>query len=400
MRLFPADDVFMMIRLKRQLLALASYLMFLFPLIYSVENGWMDFSYLGLVVFTFVAVLVNVVFFWIIRSGRSKHLKDPSLTFLQLVVAQVLSIAMVRYANEARPVLLMLFFTSFFFGVFGLSRRQFWTLAASTIAGYAVVVLGSEFFANPRNVTRFKLETLQFIALSMLLCWIALVGGYVASLRQRVSAQKDELAAIAARLRLLVSYDELTGVFNRRRLLEVAEHEKACADRHSYKFSVCLLDIDYFKKINDEHGHQVGDEALREFSASMRSNARKMDWLGRNDEQQPPSLNLNTRLVGVTGEAGEGDVSFGRYGGEEFLIVMPHTAEQAACMGVERLRKAMQEKPMETSAGPVQVRFSAGVAEHVAGESVDATIARADAALYLAKNTGRNHTRRASVGNG
>lgn len=371
----------MNLRLKRQLMGLMSYLMFLLPLAYCVSNGWVRFSMVGLAGFTAVALLINAVFFVLIRSGWSQRQKDPSLTFPQIIMALAVALVMIRYAEEARPVLLMLFFTSFFFGVFGLTQRQFWILAIGTIVGYAVVV-GSEFWAGSSDTQHFQLETLQFLVLIIVVCWMALIGGYVASLRQRVATQRVELETLVERLRTLVSYDELTGVFNRRHLLEIVEHEKAIAARHDYAFSVCLLDIDHFKKVNDEHGHAVGDEVLREFSARMRTHSRKMDWLGRSARPGSPSGN----------GAPESDVSFGRYGGEEFLVVMPHTPAEAARLGVERLRRMIQATPVETSAGPLEVRFSAGIAQHLVGESVDATIARADMALYEAKRLGRNRT--------
>lgn len=209
----------------------------------------------------------------------------------------------------------------------------------------------------------------------MILCWMASVGGYVANLRKTLHTQKSALTRALGQLSHLVSYDELTEVFNRRHLMELLHREKDCADRFHFTFSVCILDIDYFKSINDTYGHQVGDEVLREFSARMRQNARKMDWLGR-----PSPLPTSS------------DVTFGRYGGEEFLVIMPHTPISEAVLGVERLRDAIQADPIASSVGPLQVCFSAGISEYAPGESVELMISRADRALYRAKKGGRNRT--------
>lgn len=365
-------------RLKRQVMALVSYLMFLLPLTYAVVNQWIGFTLAGLAVVAGVTVGINVVFWVLIRTGYSSRFKDPSMTMAQVALAIALGLFVIRYADAARPVLLMVFVTSFFFGIFGLSRRQLWFLAGGTIVGYALVV-GSTFSHLPPQSQALKLEILQFIALAMMLGWMSAVGGYAAQMRQRLYTQRAELSRALGRLNHLVSYDELTEVFNRRHLMELLDREKECADQFKYTFSVCILDIDHFKVINDTHGHQVGDEVLREFSTRMRQNARKMDWLGR-----PTPL--------PTG----GDVTFGRYGGEEFLVIMPHTPISEASSGVERLRAAIHASPMASSSGPLQVYFSAGVSEYVPGESVEMMISRADRALYRAKKSGRNRTEIAS----
>jgi GGDEF domain-containing protein len=369
----PIDSV-MKMRLKRQGMALVSYLMFLLPLAYGASNNWIGFTPTGLALFALVAVAVNSVFLVLIRSGISSRFNDPSMTFAQIVVAIVLALIVSRNADEARPVLLLLFVACFFFGVFGLTRLQFWWLAIGTIIGYAVIVC-STLWGRPVESEGFKLEVLQFIALSMILCWMASVGGYVANLRKTLHTQKSALSRALDRLGHLVSYDELTEVFNRRHLMELLQREKDCADRFNYTFSVCILDIDHFKSINDTYGHAVGDEVLKEFSSRMRQNARKMDWLGR-----PTPLPENS------------EVAFGRYGGEEFLVIMPHTPASEAYLGVERLRTAIQSSGVATSAGDLPVLFSSGVAQYLPGESVEAMISRADKALYRAKKGGRNRT--------
>ena len=368
----------MKMRLKRQGMALVSYLMFLLPLTYAVANQWVAFTPAGLAFFSVIAVGVNLAFLRLIKTGYSSRFKDPSMTMAQIVVAITLALFVIRQAEAARPVMLLLFVASFFFGIFGLSRRQFWWLAGGTIVGYALVV-GSSFIDESFQGRSFRLEVLQFIALSMILCWLASIGGYVANMRKTLYNQRAALSRALERLSHLVSYDELTEVFNRRHLMELLDREKECADQFKYTFSVCILDIDHFKTINDTHGHQVGDEVLREFSARMRQNARKMDWLGR-----PTPLPTN------------GDVTFGRYGGEEFLVIMPHTPISEAALGVERLRGAIQADPIASSVGPLQVCFSAGVSEYVPGESVELMISRADRALYRAKKSGRNRTELAS----
>jgi diguanylate cyclase (GGDEF)-like protein len=154
--------------------------------------------------------------------------------------------------------------------------------------------------------------------------------------------------------------DDLTQAFNRRHLFEVGEYEFDQAQRYQRPFAAIMFDIDHFKAINDTHGHAVGDEVLRWFADRCRQAIRSVDLLGR-------------------------------YGGEEFAVLLPETDIKAAMHIAERIRKLVAEKPVETSRGPIAVTVSAGVAEvHEAMSDVHTLIDRADAAMYFAKRTGRN----------
>jgi len=365
--LFPSDDPALQRRLRRQLMGLLSYLMFVFPLAYAVQHGWMDFGWPGLGLFALVAVLLNAAFFVAIRSGFSRRFHDPGLTLPQIGTAMLLALLMIAWANEARGILLMLFFASLFFGVFGLTKRQFLGLTATAVGGYALV-LALEYARGELDGMRLRLELLNLMTLAMILLWMSLIGSYVAGLRLQLSRKKDELAKAMARLVELVSHDELTGAFNRRHLMDILDREQERAERFGHTFSVCIIDLDHFKRVNDSHGHPVGDEVLCAFVERMRHGSRRMDWVGRQ-------------------ESGN---TFGRYGGEEFLPVLPHTTLDGAQRCVERMREKVEADPFATAAGPLVVTFSAGIAEHRSGEPVADTLSRADTALYRAKANGRN----------
>jgi diguanylate cyclase (GGDEF)-like protein len=152
--------------------------------------------------------------------------------------------------------------------------------------------------------------------------------------------------------------DELTGSHNRRHLLELIEHEKERSARFGGQFCLCLLDIDYFKRINDTRGHLAGDTVLRHFAAAVQGQIRDCD-------------------------------SFGRYGGEEFLLMLPETSLDEAMVLAERAR-ANTEKLGFAGLPGLAITVSIGIAEFRPGEPVAQTIARADEALYLAKSNGRN----------
>lgn len=165
-----------------------------------------------------------------------------------------------------------------------------------------------------------------------------------------------KLTESQSKLELLSVTDPLTKVFNRLKMDEVFNHEIENSSRYHAPLSVIMLDIDYFKKINDDFGHNVGDEILKKIAQLIKSSLRANDFLGR-------------------------------WGGEEFLVVCPSTNLAEALMVAEKLRAVMVNTPFS----PLEkVTASFGVAEWNNGESHDSLISRADAALYRSKNAGRN----------
>lgn len=159
------------------------------------------------------------------------------------------------------------------------------------------------------------------------------------------------------RLRTLAEKDPLTGVANRRFLDGALAEQIAMLERTGIPFSVVLIDLDHFKSVNDEHGHGVGDQALVRF-------ARLLDTLCRGT-----------------------DVA-GRFGGEEFLLILPGSRLEAAALVAERVRRAVPEATPREMGG--RLTASLGVAEAVVGDTAETLLARADAALYRAKHNGRD----------
>lgn len=357
-------------RLKRQWMALLSYLMFLPALVVSVEYGWVDFGYGGLLGFTLAGAGTNLAFYAALRSGRTQRFRDPSLLVPQIAIATLLALLMGYYTREAQLITLALFFTAYFFGVFSLRTRDYLALTLFAALGYAVM-LGLKYPPAQRGSEVFRIELLHYGVLVMILLWMSLLGGYVSRLRSRLEDKRNALADALERLQTLASHDELTGVLNRRRLMEVLDQQRERALRHGEVFSICLFDLDHFKQLNDRYGHQAGDEALRAFSAHVEAGIRRIDVFGRADP---------------AGGAGV----FGRYGGEEFLLLLPHTALAEATRCIERLRDSMREAGFATGAGPLALTFSAGVAQYRIGESSAQLLHRADTALYAAKRDGRD----------
>lgn len=154
--------------------------------------------------------------------------------------------------------------------------------------------------------------------------------------------------------------DELTGVGNRRHFLELARHEIKRARRSAAPLSAVMLDADHFKNVNDSFGHHVGDDVLRMLARVCSENLREADVLGR-------------------------------CGGEEFAILLPETGIITAKEIAERIRKAVAAEVVEAENGPVRITVSMGVAAGTGKDvEIDTLLERADAALYLAKQNGRD----------
>ncbi|MFT3762686.1 MAG: GGDEF domain-containing protein [Pseudoxanthomonas sp.] len=158
----------------------------------------------------------------------------------------------------------------------------------------------------------------------------------------------------------LATLDALTGLCNRRHLIEMADKEIARASRHGRALSMCIIDVDLFKPVNDRYGHINGDEVLRRIATTIRDHAR-------------------------------GDDIAARIGGEEFAVLLPECDLDAARGFAERLRKAIAAAPVELGGETHRITVSIGVAALTTGrDNCSRMLAAADAALYRAKNGGRN----------
>jgi diguanylate cyclase (GGDEF)-like protein len=180
-----------------------------------------------------------------------------------------------------------------------------------------------------------------------------------AELRVRLAAGR-RLVELQEQLRHLATRDTLTGMWNRAAILGRLEQELARGKREGHPVGVVLADLDHFKRINDTYGHQAGDKALRQASDRMRGSLRSYDDVGR-------------------------------YGGEEFLIVLPGCDQAATLSLAERLRHSIETAPVELESGSVPITLSLGVSVWGGGPIDPDTLLRAaDAGLYAAKRGGRN----------
>ena len=179
-------------------------------------------------------------------------------------------------------------------------------------------------------------------------------------LNDELRNMQRELAQKNADLERLAYFDTLTGLFNRRSIMEKVDEWLRHMERYDGRLCVIMLDVDHFKAVNDLYGHRIGDRVLTDVAHLMRESVRQTDFVGR-------------------------------YGGDEFLIILPQTDAGGAAVMAERTRAAIQGSPMHDADGNTfSVTASLGVAEWCKGDHEDLIITRADTALYHAKDEGRN----------
>ncbi|TAF08964.1 MAG: diguanylate cyclase [Nostocales cyanobacterium] len=178
--------------------------------------------------------------------------------------------------------------------------------------------------------------------------------------RQKLKKLLQEQVALVEELERLANTDTLTGIWNRRYLLMTAEQEIKRSQRYNFSFTVLLIDIDHFKKVNDSYGHNIGDEAIIFMTKIVLNHLRQVDC-------------------------------FGRFGGEEFVVLLSETDLEEGVIVAERIRENINNQHLIFEDKQIAITVSIGVASYnFADQSIDAIIQRADQALYQAKNQGRN----------
>lgn len=179
------------------------------------------------------------------------------------------------------------------------------------------------------------------------------------NLNHALEAEIETRKQLEDDLRRMATTDALTGVFNRRRFYELGQYEWTKLERGSHELSLLMMDLDRFKAVNDRFGHAAGDEALRSFARTCGAQIRAVD-------------------------------SLGRLGGEEFGVLLPDTGLAGALEVAERVRAALEACPIAGPAGDFFVTVSIGAVGARPGEGFEAMLARADEAMYAAKQNGRN----------
>ncbi len=360
---FLSDNPQQRHRLQRFFMAVSAAALVLLLLFFMHAGALID----GQVMLnTFAASLLLVAaFFVLLRSDLNLRAKDPSLTQPMILTSTLVMLYVIDNAPEARSLLVLIYLVPFLFGVLRLSILQMCCVATLFIVAYAWILFRDIAILMATEAT-YQLHLQLWITASVFF-WFALFAGYVGRLRKRAADAKTRLESALIQVQKMVSYDELTGLYSRRHILDILAREKGRSDRSGRGFCLLAIDLDHFKTINDSFGHAMGDATLRKFAEIAMPILRPSDMLAR-------------------------------FGGEEFLLVGLDTDAQGAAAVGERIRSTIDSMQVPGLPAHHRVTVSIGVAEFVPGESTGDVLRRADMALYAAKQGGRNRVEIAPVG--
>jgi diguanylate cyclase (GGDEF)-like protein len=340
------------------LLAVLVYALFGLVTGWQVMLGLMAFG--DWVAWTTISLSGIFGFYLLIRVGVSPRLgSDASMTLAQTAFGTASTVFGYAIDPPLRGAIIAIMMLNLVWGMFVLRQRQ-----AQGLCLYALALLGGTMvWKSSTQPALFPphIEVLHFAFAAILLTATSVLSIRMGELRMRLAARKVELQDALATIRALAQVDELTRLSNRRHVFELLKAEQARGIRSAEPLSVVLIDLDHFKSVNDRHGHAVGDAVLRGFAQALREGLRETDGAGR-------------------------------WGGEEFLLVLPHMTAAAAASLVDRLRGVMAERLLDPTVPELRVSFSAGISECGSGEVAQDAIARADNALYDAKHAGRGRT--------
>jgi diguanylate cyclase (GGDEF)-like protein len=284
--------------------------------------------------------------------------KDPYLTVPLSIVSIIVQIGAIYLVPQIGFYFISIIFVVLGFAALRMSARQTGIVWSTATLGLALLFLMTD---KPIGIPM-ATATERALALA---CFVSALGRcasaglYGSSMRELLYRRSNDLAAANARIEELAQLDELTGALNRRYIMKCLNDEIAKAQRNATTCCIAIIDLDHFKKINDHFGHPVGDEVLRAFAISVFANIRTID-------------------------------RFGRQGGEEFLLILPDTDIDLAIQTLDRLRGLITELNWSAIAQDLTLTISAGISAIRPNDTPEDILARADLALYRAKDTGRD----------
>ena len=290
--------------------------------------------------------------------GVTERFRDHYCVTQQAIASMAIMLAFIYIAPEVGVMFLCTLFVVFSFSSLRSTPLQtavVWTAMALGLAW--LFLLTDKPISMPHGTDLERFATMTVFILTIGRCMF--VGIFSSTMRQTLYKNGLELKEAYKRIEELAALDELTGSFNRRCIMRMLDDEITRSQRTKAPCSIALIDLDWFKRINDTYGHPTGDEVLRTFAITVFANIRAID-------------------------------RFGRYGGEEFLLVLPDTPGDAATRLLDRLRAIVSDLDWSAFSPGMQVTVSAGVTTLRPDETADTFLARADGALYTAKARGRN----------
>jgi diguanylate cyclase (GGDEF)-like protein len=284
--------------------------------------------------------------------------KDPYLTVPLSMVSIAVQIGAIYLVPQIGFYFISIIFVVLGFAALRMTARQTGIVWATATVGLAwLFMMTDKDISIPMATPAERALALACFVTALGRC--ASAGLYGSSMRELLYRRSNDLAAANARIEELAQLDELTGALNRRYIMRFVNDEIAKVQRSAGTSCVAIIDLDHFKKINDRFGHPVGDEVLRGFAHAIFADIRMID-------------------------------RFGRQGGEEFLLLLPDTDMDHAVQILDRLRDRIAQLDWATVSPDLSLTISAGVSTIRPNDTAEDVLARADRALYSAKDAGRN----------
>jgi diguanylate cyclase (GGDEF)-like protein len=324
-------------------------------LLLQVRNGTAEAE--GARILIWFGVIGVLFFFGLVRVSIGMGIAPAQLAVLQALFAIACDVGAYMVTGPVRGAALMLLLVTIVFCTFSLRPRHTLLLCATALAtiGAAMAwMVANDPVRFPLNV-----EAMNFALAACSLVSVTVLTGEMSKLRARLKRQKEALESALGTIRKLATIDELTSLANRRHMNEVLHAEERRQNPVGKPICIALLDLDFFKSVNDLYGHDGGDTVLRTFADAARAELRNGDILAR-------------------------------WGGEEFLLLLPDTDLAQAELVLERIAGRVEATGVPALDYKLRITFSAGVVQRREQEPFAETITRADKAMYLAKTTGRD----------
>lgn len=296
-------------------------------------------------------------FFVLVRISFRLGIAPWQLAVLQALYAMACIIGAYAVTGAARGAVLMIMLVVMVFCTFALRPRATLFLCVAAIVSLGLTMIS--LVSYDPILFPAKVERMHFGLAAACLLAVTLLTGEMSKLRTSLKRQKQELLDAVGKIRTLATIDELTCLANRRYMNEVLTNEERREAGDGRPLCIALLDIDFFKNVNDQFGHDGGDMVLRTFAAAARNELRSGDVLAR-------------------------------WGGEEFLLMLPGTEIGEALFVLKRMADRVRAIRIPNLDMQRDVTFSAGLVERQGSEPFSETISRADKAMYSAKTSGRN----------
>ena len=354
----PLDDkAKQKIIITRTLMAMGGCVAYSLLLLYCYYQGLFRGTLFDIFMILVVGWAGYIIIFVLILTGVNQRFKDKGMTLIQITWVTAVLMVSVYHIDQVRMLYLMLYLMVMLFAAFQLRLDGFLFIAIIAILGYGTVIFLLSF--NHPNIIDLKIEIIQWLVFAFTLVGFSLVGSDLSALRRMLRSRNVELKAALDKVNEMAITDELTGIFNRRHIMDVLKYQKSMADRGDYIFVVCYADLDHFKQVNDRFGHSTGDIVLQKFAVLTKDVIREVDYIAR-------------------------------FGGEEFLLILVKTSLPEAVVVSDRIRKSIRKFSFGDLSPDLHMTVSIGVAEYQSGERIEDLLDRADAALYRAKESGRN----------